>query len=83
MLPVRCITCNKVLGRYDAVFDKYKVENNDNLQSFFEDMNITRYCCKKVFMTHIDIFQYNTEVDPSSHIQVSHGCNVTKIIKAD
>jgi hypothetical protein len=46
-------------------------------------MNITRYCCKKVFMTHIDIFQYNTEVDPSSHIQVSHGCNVTKIIKAD
>ena len=82
MLPIRCITCNKVLGRYDHVFEKYKAEHDD-LQAFFVDMNITRYCCKKVFMTHIDIFQYNPEVDPASHIQVSHGCNVSKIVKAD
>lgn len=81
MLPIRCFTCNKVIGRYDEQFEICKQKGED-LASFFDTFNITRYCCKKIFMTHIDIFQYDPK-NNLENVQVSSGNMVTKILKAD
>jgi len=80
MLPIRCFTCNKVIGRYDQQFEIYK--KKDDLPGFFDTFNITRYCCKKIFMTHIDIFEYDPKIN-LGNVQVSSGNTVTKIVKAD
>jgi DNA-directed RNA polymerase subunit N len=58
MLPIRCFSCNKILGCYNETFENYKKQNPEKLVDFFNDMNIKRYCCRKIFLTHIDIYQY-------------------------
>ena len=47
--PIRCFTCNKVLGNKYERFDKYK----DKVKAFSE-LGIERYCCKNVLLTSID-----------------------------
>lgn len=63
MLPVRCFTCNKVLGRYDGVLSKFHDEYPDEEQKpweeFFDRFNIQRYCCRKILLTHVDIFKHS------------------------
>lgn len=78
MLPVRCFTCNKVIGQYENIF---KSEGKD-LQGFFEKFNISRYCCQKIFMTHIDVYQYNNDIN-YDNIEIRSGNIEKKILKAD
>ena len=80
MLPIRCFTCNKVLGCYDSLFDEHK--KNADLNDFFEKYNIKRYCCKKIFMCHIDIYEFTPEVT-LPHVHMSSGNTVKKILKTD
>lgn len=81
MLPIRCFTCNKVLGRYNMVFERYKREGKE-MSDFFSDCDIRRYCCKKIFITHIDIYQYEPEIE-YGNIEIRSGNVEKKIIKAD
>lgn len=63
MLPVRCFTCNKVLGRYDMVLERFLKENPEgqrNWDAFFQEFRIERYCCRKILYTHIDIYRNKT-----------------------
>ena len=81
MLPVRCFTCNKILGRYDQIYEKYKSE--DRIQDFFNDFHIIRYCCRKIFLTHIDIYQINSDIKfPHDNIICKKENEIIKIIKA-
>jgi len=81
MLPVRCFTCNKVLGYFDMLFEEHKKTNLD-LSIFFEKYNIKRYCCKKIFMCHIDIYENRPEVN-IPHVRVLSGNSVNKILKTE
>ena len=49
-LPVRCFTCNKVIGQHENSYLKC-IENNENIDLFFSQRNISRYCCKRMFNT--------------------------------
>lgn len=50
LLPIRCFTCNKILGQYSDYLEKNKV--NDD---FFKENHIKRYCCKKILISSVDI----------------------------
>jgi len=49
---------------------------------FFEELQITRYCCRKIFLTHVDIYQYDEETKMET-IEVRKDLEVEKIIIAD
>lgn len=69
IIPVRCFTCNKVLG---SVYDKYKflenlqkkedtidennIEKNDK-KEIFEKLGIERYCCKRHLISQVDLIE--------------------------
>ena len=61
MIPVRCFTCNKILGRYEETFKKYTGREEE----FFQEFGFTRYCCRKILLTHVDIFQTALSHHPS------------------
>lgn len=82
MLPIRCFTCNKMLGQYDQIFENYKKNNSENLIPFFEEYSIKRYCCRKVFLTHVDIHQYEAPFT-LDNIVCKSVSEVTKIIRAE
>lgn len=50
LLPVRCYTCGKVLGHLG---DRYK--SYEKPLKFFEDYHIERYCCRRIFLCHVDV----------------------------
>ena len=74
MLPIRCFSCNKVIARYQDLWDEFargkdeslakKGQWGDDVVEFFERHRITRYCCRKLFLTHVSIFS-SWSHDPS------------------
>lgn len=68
MLPVRCFTCNKVLGNLERSFQMWKREvqydpqdSDASLLPFFEAHRISRYCCRRILLTCHD----NTVASPA------------------
>jgi DNA-directed RNA polymerase subunit N (RpoN/RPB10) len=90
MLPVRCFTCNKVIGRFQDAYDAYTTSrttisdgNTDiDYTDFFETYHISRICCRKIFITHIDIFQYDPPFH-SENIICKSECQFKKIVKSE
>lgn len=53
LFPVRCFTCGSVIGdRYDEYKDLAKKSGN---AAALDKMNVTRYCCRRMFLSHVDI----------------------------
>tara|TARA_B000000557_G_scaffold262714_1_gene264099 strand:- start:1215 stop:1469 length:255 start_codon:yes stop_codon:yes gene_type:complete len=53
LIPVRCFTCNKVLGNKENSIKKYQDEGME-MKEIMEKLKIQRYCCKRVILTHIN-----------------------------
>jgi len=49
LFPIRCYTCNKVIGRYIQEWDKWINEEKQPID-FFNTFTISRYCCRRIFM---------------------------------
>lgn len=52
-IPVRCFTCNKVLGhlwrRYEELCEKYP----NNYEEILNQLKLDRYCCRRMMLTHL------------------------------
>ena len=53
MIPVRCISCGKVVS---AFYDEYKkrFEDGENPKEILDDLGITRYCCRRMIIAHVE-----------------------------
>ena len=53
IIPVRCFTCGKVIGH---LWEKYKkeIENGRSPKEVLDELGVTRYCCRAVFLTHVE-----------------------------
>ena len=58
--PIRCFTCGKVIANK---YERY-LQYEDKKKAFI-DLRIERYCCKRMFLTHIDTFEM---LSPYRHI---------------
>lgn len=51
--PVRCFTCGTVLGH---LYDDYKeMVKTKPVEVSLNDLGVTRYCCRRMFMAHVDM----------------------------
>lgn len=55
--PIRCFSCGKTIN---TLWDTYKkrIENEESPAAVLDDLNIGRMCCRRMFMTHVDIEHY-------------------------
>jgi DNA-directed RNA polymerase subunit N len=62
LIPVRCWSCGKVIAH---VYEQYKqaVESGEDAQSTLENLGIERYCCRRMFVGHVDLLD---EISPFS-----------------
>jgi len=56
IIPVRCFSCGKVLGHLWEEFKKRK-EAGEEPKKILDDLGITRYCCRGLFMGHVDLLE--------------------------
>ena len=56
MIPVRCFTCGKVIGSAYAPY-KARVESGEDPAKVLDSLGITRYCCRRMLISHADLIK--------------------------
>lgn len=54
MIPVRCFSCGKVISNYWVDYKK-RVEAGENPAAVMDDLGITRYCCRRMLLSHVEL----------------------------
>ena len=55
-IPIRCFTCNKILG--DKYFKlKEMIEKGSGRKEIFEKLELKNYCCKNIIINHVNIIE--------------------------
>ncbi|MDD3135258.1 MAG: DNA-directed RNA polymerase subunit N [Methanoregula sp.] len=54
MIPVRCFTCGKPIS---TAWEEYKARRGkgEDPKQILDDLGITRYCCRRMLLTHKEI----------------------------
>jgi DNA-directed RNA polymerase subunit N (RpoN/RPB10) len=58
MKPIRCFTCNKVLGNKWQTIDRLRREGVA-YRDIYTAIGLTRYCCQKVVLTCVETEDVN------------------------
>lgn len=53
-IPIRCFTCNAIIANKWKKFKNGKDAGKSENQIFIE-LGLTKYCCKRMFLGHVDI----------------------------
>ncbi|MFW6040392.1 MAG: DNA-directed RNA polymerase subunit N [Thermoplasmatota archaeon] len=54
IVPIRCFSCGKVIGNVYEVF-KNRVDRGEDPGEVLDDLEIERYCCRRMLLTHVDL----------------------------
>lgn len=56
IIPIRCFTCGYPIA---AKWEEYKkrVSKGEDPKKVLDDLGIKRYCCRRMLLSHIDLFQ--------------------------
>lgn len=67
IIPVRCFTCGKVIGN---LWERYQElvtgPNAIPCGEALDKLGLTRYCCRRMLMTHVDLIDHLLLYSPTS-----------------
>ena len=66
IIPIRCFTCNKVIGNKWNTYCKLKDEGIEG-PVIFKKLNLDKYCCQRMLLGHVEIIdnllKYSNHID--------------------
>lgn len=54
IIPVRCFSCGKVIASVYEEFSR-RVEAGESPKEVLDSLNINRYCCRRMILSHTDL----------------------------
>jgi DNA-directed RNA polymerase I, II, and III subunit RPABC5 len=54
MIPVRCFSCNKIIGNKWETYKEY-LDSGTSASDAFVKIGLQRYCCKRMFLSHVEL----------------------------
>ena len=54
IIPVRCWSCGKPVAHLWEEF-KERLEAGEDRKKVLDDLQLTRYCCRTMFLGHVDL----------------------------
>lgn len=54
IIPIRCWSCGKPIGHLWEEF-KERVTKGEDRKAIMDEMGLERYCCRAVFLGHVDL----------------------------
>ena len=57
IIPIRCFSCNKVIGNKWETYIHH-INNGLTIKNSLDKINMTRYCCRRMFLSHVDLIDY-------------------------
>ena len=77
MKPIRCYTCGKILGNKWITIERLH-KDGKSLKEIYQIIGITRYCCKRIILSSVDVFDIESQhYDELSNIKI-HSENPNK-----
>jgi DNA-directed RNA polymerase subunit N len=55
-IPVRCLSCGKVISDKWKEFNE-RVEEGEDKKEVLDDLGLEKYCCRTIFLTHVDTIE--------------------------
>ena len=55
MVPVRCFSCGQVIADKWEEYDKRVNKDKEDPKKVLEDLNVKRYCCRRMLIGHVDL----------------------------
>ena len=54
IIPIRCFSCGKPIGH---LYEEYseKASKGENSKKVLDSLGIERYCCRSVFLSHVEL----------------------------
>lgn len=70
MFPVRCFSCNKCIA---PLHEKYmnKLASGQTPEQALNELNIVRYCCRRMFLSHVDLEERLLKVKSDNKTTIS------------
>ncbi len=56
MIPIRCFSCGFPVSAFYEELKKAK-ESEESMEKILDKMGITRYCCRRMFLTQLDLLE--------------------------
>lgn len=53
-IPVRCPSCGKVISDKWEEFQERTGEGSEDKKEVLDDLGLEKYCCRTVFLTHVN-----------------------------
>jgi len=63
IIPVRCYTCGRPLGHLWEPF-RERVEKGEDPEKVLDDLGVTRYCCRRTLISHVDLIDQVIKFKP-------------------
>ena len=63
IIPVRCFSCGKVIGNKYNTYKKFINEDNISSEEALIKLNVTRYCCRRMIISHVDLIDKILQYD--------------------
>lgn len=54
IIPIRCFSCGKLIADKFELYQKM-VKDGIPIEEIWETLGITRFCCKRMIASHVDI----------------------------
>ena len=63
LIPVRCYSCNKVVGNKWISYNK-KLDEGISPKDALDQLGLKRMCCRKMILTHVELIDKLLEYSP-------------------
>jgi len=70
IIPVRCFTCNKVIGNKWEPYQKLLSEGYSKNEALTK-LGLKRFCCRRMLLTHVDLIDKFLEY-PIRELRISN-----------
>jgi len=64
IIPIRCFSCGKPIAHLWEDFKKRK-EAGENPKKVLDELGLDRYCCRAVFLGHVDLLPLTSKFKKS------------------
>jgi DNA-directed RNA polymerase subunit N len=56
IIPIRCFSCGKPIAQDWEKYDE-QVSGGKNAKKVLDELGYTRYCCRRMFLSHSEILE--------------------------
>ncbi|MEM7827018.1 MAG: DNA-directed RNA polymerase subunit N [Candidatus Aenigmatarchaeota archaeon] len=56
IIPVRCFSCGKPIAHLWKKYNE-EIKKGRNPREVLDELDVTRYCCRTIFLTHRDVIK--------------------------